>query len=100
MPNLGFPEILLIVTAALLVFGPRKLPELGRSVGQMLREFRQHTSAITDEFREQVNAAPAAVSPAVPAPVSAAVPTPLPETAPLPQSKPTAEQAEASQGRA
>lgn len=58
MPNLGFPEILLIVTAALLVFGPRKLPELGRSVGQMLREFRRHTSAITDEFKEQVNATP------------------------------------------
>ncbi|MDI9261203.1 Sec-independent protein translocase subunit TatA/TatB [Alicyclobacillus sendaiensis] len=38
--NVGWSGILLIVVAALFVFGPKKLPELGRSVGHFLREFR------------------------------------------------------------
>ena len=42
---------MLIVVVALLVFGPRKLPELGRSVGQALREFRRTTRSVTDELR-------------------------------------------------
>ncbi|SIT09780.1 twin-arginine translocase TatA/TatE family subunit [Alicyclobacillus vulcanalis] len=38
--NIGWSGVLLIVVAALFVFGPKKLPELGRSVGHFLREFR------------------------------------------------------------
>ncbi|WP_104989911.1 twin-arginine translocase TatA/TatE family subunit [Deinococcus sp. NW-56] len=51
MPNIGAAELMLIVVVALLVFGPRKLPELGRSVGQALREFRRTTRSVTDELR-------------------------------------------------
>ena len=39
MPNLGFPEIMIILVVALLVFGPKKLPELGKSLGNGIREF-------------------------------------------------------------
>lgn len=51
MPNLGAAELLMILVVALLVFGPRKLPELGRTVGQALREVRRTTSQVTDELR-------------------------------------------------
>jgi len=47
--NLGFTEILIILVVALVVFGPEKLPELGRSMGQAIREFRKATQAITTE---------------------------------------------------
>ncbi|NEN84218.1 twin-arginine translocase TatA/TatE family subunit [Paenibacillus elgii] len=39
--NIGFSEILLIGLIALLLFGPNKLPELGRALGKTLREFKQ-----------------------------------------------------------
>ncbi|MBO0726016.1 MAG: twin-arginine translocase TatA/TatE family subunit, partial [Blastocatellia bacterium] len=37
---LGMPEIILILVVALVVFGPRKLPELGKSLGQAMAQFR------------------------------------------------------------
>ncbi|UWX65674.1 twin-arginine translocase TatA/TatE family subunit [Deinococcus rubellus] len=43
-------HLLLILLAALLIFGPRKLPELGKTLGQTLREFRQHTSGLSAEL--------------------------------------------------
>ena len=75
MPNLGMPEILIILVVALVVFGPRKLPELGKT----LREFRRHTSQLSDDLRGETQAAPAApVAPtAVVAPVAV-----VPEAAP------------------
>jgi TatA/E family protein of Tat protein translocase len=42
--SLGFAEILFILVLALLVFGPRRLPEVGRTLGKTLREFRRATS--------------------------------------------------------
>ncbi len=50
MPNLGMPEILLILVAALLIFGPKKLPDLGRSLGNGIREFRKGTQGLKDEL--------------------------------------------------
>ncbi len=50
MFDIGFQEILLIGVLALLVFGPSKLPELGRMVGRAMREFRR----ASDEFRSTV----------------------------------------------
>ncbi len=41
--SLGFPEILFILVLALLVFGPKRLPEIGRTVGRALGEFRRAT---------------------------------------------------------
>ncbi len=40
MGDIGFPELLVILVIALLVFGPGRLPEMGRSLGRSLREFR------------------------------------------------------------
>lgn len=52
--KIGFWEILLIVTIALVVFGPKKLPEIGRAVGSSLREFRKATRELSGEFAEAV----------------------------------------------
>jgi TatA/E family protein of Tat protein translocase len=54
MPNLGFQEIIVIFMIALLVFGPRKLPELGKSLGKGLREFRKATNDLKSSWDEQV----------------------------------------------
>ncbi|HEV2906079.1 MAG TPA: twin-arginine translocase TatA/TatE family subunit [Actinomycetota bacterium] len=51
MPNLGFPELIMLLVIALVVFGPRKLPEMGRTIGKSLREFRRATAEIRDELR-------------------------------------------------
>ena len=40
MGSLGMPEILMILVIALIIFGPRKLPELGKTLGQSLAQFR------------------------------------------------------------
>jgi sec-independent protein translocase protein TatA len=41
LPSIGFPELLLILAIALLIFGPRKLPELGSALGRTIKEFRK-----------------------------------------------------------
>jgi sec-independent protein translocase protein TatA len=51
MPNVGWGELLLILLVALIVFGPRKLPEMMRSVGQALRAFQQESGRAMDEMR-------------------------------------------------
>lgn len=54
MGQLGFQELILIFVVALLVFGPRKLPELGKSLGKGLREFRRATNDLKATWEEQV----------------------------------------------
>lgn len=49
IPNIGPMEIAIVLIIALIVFGPKKLPELGKSVGQGLKEFRTSMSASHDE---------------------------------------------------
>ncbi len=46
--KIGMWEILLIVAVALIIFGPAKLPELGRSIGNGLKEFRRATKELKD----------------------------------------------------
>lgn len=49
MPNIGVPGLILILIIALIIFGPAKLPQLGRAVGDTLREFRSSTKDIVDD---------------------------------------------------
>lgn len=44
--RIGVQELILILALALIIFGPRKLPELGRSIGQGIREFRKATTEV------------------------------------------------------
>jgi sec-independent protein translocase protein TatA len=47
--NIGFPGLILILIIALVIFGPSKLPELGRAVGKTLKEFKDSTKGIMDD---------------------------------------------------
>jgi TatA/E family protein of Tat protein translocase len=51
MFGIGMPELLLILGLALIVLGPKKLPELARALGKGLAEFRRATEELKDEFR-------------------------------------------------
>jgi sec-independent protein translocase protein TatA len=48
MPNVGPLELIVILVIALIVLGPKKLPEVGRSVGKGMREFRESLSGESD----------------------------------------------------
>lgn len=54
--SIGFPELLVILTIALLIFGPKKLPEIGRSIGKAMREFRKTSDEIKERIEEEINA--------------------------------------------
>ena len=56
MWNLGFPELVVVFIVALLVFGPRKLPELGRSLGKGLAEFKRASNELKRTWEEEVQA--------------------------------------------
>ena len=49
MPNIGPMEIIIVLVIALVVFGPKRLPELGKSVGKGIREFRGSVSGEATE---------------------------------------------------
>ena len=52
MFGIGMPELLLILGLALIVLGPKKLPELAKALGKGLAEFRRATDELKDEFRK------------------------------------------------
>ena len=54
--TLGGQEIILILVIALIVFGPRKLPEIGKSVGRMMAEFRKASNDFRRTLEEEVEA--------------------------------------------
>ena len=55
MFNVGPAEILVILLLALIVFGPKRLPEIGKTVGKGLREFRQATQDVKDELSRTIS---------------------------------------------
>src|ERR1700694_5814819 len=81
--SIGFPELLVIFVIALIVFGPKKLPELGRSLGNAINEFKktsnQLRSTLDEEIRqdEQLIVAPFLAAP-IPEPAPA-----IPATTPV-----------------
>ncbi|HJQ70289.1 MAG TPA: twin-arginine translocase TatA/TatE family subunit [Blastocatellia bacterium] len=54
MGNLGWTEILVILVIALIIFGPRKLPELGKSLGQSLAQFRRASDDFKRTWEDEV----------------------------------------------
>jgi TatA/E family protein of Tat protein translocase len=106
--SLGLPEILFILVLALLLFGPRKLPEIGRTIGKGLSEFRRATNDLKRSIESEIELEepprrPAPVPPTaaslrgIPSPVPPAEPEPAPSTAPQePPASPVGEPDEAA----
>ena len=81
--SIGMPELIIIFVIALIIFGPRKLPELGRSLGKSLSEFKRASNELKSTLEEEIRldeqranleasrAAAAATAAAAPPPVQA-----------------------------
>ena len=54
--SLGMPELIVIFVIALIVFGPRKLPELGRSLGRGIAEFKKATNELQNTLEQEIEA--------------------------------------------
>ncbi len=56
--GLGWPELLVIGLVVLLVFGPRRLPEIAESFGASIKKFRKATRDVQDEVKREIDATP------------------------------------------
>jgi sec-independent protein translocase protein TatA len=94
--SIGMPELIIIFVIALIIFGPRKLPELGRSLGKSLAEFKKASNELKSTLEEEIRLeeqrsafeaskaakeAQAAANPAPAAETSAAAEEPVPVAA-------------------
>ena len=52
--SLGMPELVIILVIALIIFGPRKLPELGRSLGKSIGEFRKASNELRNTLEDEI----------------------------------------------
>lgn len=103
MGSIGTPEILLVLVIALLLFGPTKLPELGKSLGRAIREFKKASAELQETIEREVEDVKRQTSnePSPPAPSSSAslppgalpppsTPMPAPLAPPAPDKDPPA----------
>ena len=97
MFGIGVPELILILVVGLIVFGPGKLPEMGRSLGKGIREFRKASNALTAAINapEPPPAQPAA-QPAAQSAQTVQATTEASAAAPTPTAMPTAATAAAA----
>jgi TatA/E family protein of Tat protein translocase len=90
--SIGMPELIIIFVIALIIFGPRKLPELGRSLGKSLAEFKRASNELKSTLEEEIRMeeqqqqrveAAKPVTPVVPAPTATAAQDAAPVAEPI-----------------
>jgi sec-independent protein translocase protein TatA len=60
--GIGLPEMAVIFAIALLIFGPKKLPEIGRSMGKAMKSFQDASSSFQNEIKKEIDAAETVVA--------------------------------------
>ncbi len=78
MPSIGWPEIIIVLVIVLIIFGPKRLPHLGKSIGQSIRGFKRGVSGEDDQEKEQIEAPPAQLSQTQESAPAQPVPQPAP----------------------
>lgn len=80
---IGFPELIVIFIIALIIFGPRRLPELGRSLGKSINEFKKASNDLRNSLEEEIRLEDRTTpAQAIPPAQKAAVPDAPPQPAP------------------
>jgi sec-independent protein translocase protein TatA len=81
--SIGMPELIIIFVIALIIFGPRKLPELGRSLGKSIAEFKKASNELRSTLEEEIRLEEqrTKVEAVKPAPETPATPSPAPTVA-------------------
>jgi len=69
--NLGFSEMVFLFILALLIFGPRKLPEIGRQIGRFMNEFKRASNEFRSQIESEINALDVDVRPQILPPLQA-----------------------------
>ncbi|QUY40778.1 TatA/E family twin arginine-targeting protein translocase [Acaryochloris marina] len=90
--GIGLPEMALIMVIALLVFGPKKLPEIGRSMGKALKSFQEASKEFENEFKKEADRINETLNET---PMEATLETPKAQDQPQPQLEEGQEMAEA-----
>ncbi len=86
--SIGMPELIIILVIALIIFGPRKLPELGRSLGKSINEFKKASNELRSTLEDEIRVEEQRDR------VAATAPTPPPATTPPPAATPPHAEAE------
>jgi sec-independent protein translocase protein TatA len=82
MGNIGVPELIIIFVVALIIFGPKKLPELGKSLGKGLAEFRRASNELKATIEEEVRTIEPETTSTYHSPVESTPAAPPPDPAP------------------
>ncbi len=73
MSGIGIPEMLIVLVIALIVLGPKKLPEAGKSLGRGMREFKDTLTGNKDDEADELVTGPVALTEVKPVPAAVAV---------------------------